>query len=341
MLRGFLPRLLLLTVTVFGCLVVLEFAVRRLFPFFCPSAQVPFRLAAKGMALGLPMQTFRLATPKGDFDSIVRFNEDGFRDTKNLRTATAGDWFALGDSYTMGWGVAEEQRFSNLLEKALNTGGNHSRVFNIAIPDNIIGYQRLLRYAEGRDAEIHQLIVGLCMENDLRDYSDGKGGWDLVDHPEPSKREMARTWLWKHSAVYIGASYVFQRSALTRSLLQKMGIARSIDELTGKNEWNETVLNTSRDELVKLVSGRDALVLIIPSRRLWQATDMQAERGVHEAFVRMLREVGLNVLDLRPRLEEGGDPLSYYFENDSHWNARGHAVAAQELYSAIRSRVRE
>jgi hypothetical protein len=48
-----------------------------------------------------------------------------------------------------------------------------------------------------------------------------------------------------------------------------MGIARSVDDLTLKNEWNETVLESSRDELLKLVSGRDALVLIIPSRRLW------------------------------------------------------------------------
>ena len=340
-LRRFAAKLSLLAITVLICLALLEWAVRWLFPYFSPSAQVPFRLAEKGMALGPAGQTVRMATPKGDYDSIIRFNEAGFRDAKDLATATVADWFALGDSYTMGWGVEEDQRFSNQLEQAFKAAGIHSRVFNIAIPDNLIGYGRLLRYAESRGAKVRQLIVGVCMENDLCDYSDGKGAWDLVDQPVSSKKEALRGWLKKHSAVYIAASFVFQKSALTRGLLQKMGIARSVDELSGKNEWNETVLKTSRDEVVKLVSGRDAVILIIPSRRLWHGDNVQTERRVHEAFVRMVREAGLTVVDPRPRLEEGGDPLSYYFKTDPHWNARGHALAAQELFKAIQNRAQK
>jgi hypothetical protein len=118
-----------------------------------------------------------------------------------------------------------------------------------------------------------------------------------------------------------------------------MGISRNIDELSGKNEWNETVLKSSRDELLKVVSGRDALVLIIPARRLWHGDNMEMEKRVHEAFVRMLREAGLTVLDLKPMLEEGGEPLRHYFKTDPHWNASGHAVAARELFKTIAARV--
>jgi hypothetical protein len=337
-LRGVAANLLLLAVTLVICLALLEWTVRWLFPYFSPGAQVPFRLAAKGMALGPAGQTVRMATPKGDYDSTLRFNEEGFRDSKTLATATPADWFALGDSYTMGWGVQEDQRFSNRLEEALKAAGIRARVFNIAIPDNIIGYGRLLRYAESRGAKVRQLIIGVCMENDLRDYSDGKGAWDTVDQPPSSKKEVVRNWFKKHSALYIAASYVFQKSPLTRGVLQKMGIARSIDELSGKNDWNETVLKTSRDELVKLAYGREALILIIPSRHLWQGNNIQTENRIHEAFVRMLRDAGLTVLDPTPKLQEGGDPLSCYFKTDPHWNARGHAVAAQELFKAIQSR---
>jgi hypothetical protein len=329
---------LLLTVSLVICVALLELAVRRLFPYFRPSAQIPFRLAAKGMALGPAGQTVRMATPKGDYNLALRFNEAGFRDGKALPEATAADWFALGDSYTMGWGVEEEERFSNRLEQEFKTNGISARVFNIAIPDNIIGYGRLLHYAESRGAKVSQLIVGLCMENDLMDYRDGKGAWDLIDLPSSSRKEAAREWLKKHSALYIAASYELQRIPLTRSLLHKIGIARSIDELTGHNEWDETVLKTSRDELVKLVAGREALILIIPSRNLWHGDYIQTERRVHETFVRMLREAGLNVLDLKPSLEASGDPLSCYFKSDPHWNARGHAVAGQELFKVVHER---
>ncbi len=336
--RSAAAKILLLTVTALGCLALLEVAVRRLFPYFSPSAQIPFRLAAKGMALGPAGQTVRMATPKGDYDSVLRFNEEGFRDGKSLREATSADWFALGDSYTMGWGVEEEERFSNQLEQQFKTNGIQARVFNIAIPDNIIGYGRLLNYAESRGAKVRQMVVGVCMENDLCDYTDGKGAWDLVDLHPASWKETVREWLKKHSALYIAASYSLQKSALTRGLLRKMGIARSIDELTGHNEWNETVLKASRDELVKLVAGREAVILIIPSRNLWHGDYITTEKRVHETFIRLLREAGLNVVDVKPLLEEGGDPLICYFKTDPHWNARGHAIAGREMFKAIHDR---
>jgi hypothetical protein len=331
-------KLLLLAVTVLLCLAVLESAVRWLFPYFRPNSQIPFRLAAKGMALGPAGQTARQATPKGDYDLILHFNQEGFRDTKSPREATPADWFALGDSFTFGWGVEEGDRFSNRLEQEFKTNGATTRVFNIAIPDNIIGYQRLLAYAESRGVTVRKLIVGICMNNDLRDYRDGKGAWDLTDMPAHFGKEEVRSWFKQHSALYIGVSFWLQRIPVTRKLLHKIGVARSIDELTGHNDWDEMVLQTSRDEVVKLVAGREAIILIIPSRNLWHGEYMQVEQRIHEAFVRLLREAGLNVLDVKPMLEEGGDPLSCYFKTDPHWNERGHAVAARALFQAIQAR---
>jgi hypothetical protein len=340
-LRSAAAKGLLLTVTLLIGLALLEFAVRRLFPYFSPSAQLPFRLVSKGLALGPAGQTVRMATPKGDYNSVVRFGEDGFRDGKTLREATAADWFALGDSYTMGWGVEEEERFSNRLEQAFQTNGIKARVFNIAIPDNFIGYGRLLHYAESHGAKVHQMVVGICMENDLRDYRDGKGAWDLMGAPASTWKEAVRNLLKKHSALYIAASFGLQKWTLTRGLVQKMGIGRSIDELTGHNEWNETVLQTSRDEMVKLVAGREALILIIPSRNLWYGPYIQTEKRVHETFIQMLRDAGLNVLDLKPSLEASGSPLDCYFKTDPHWNARGHAIAGRELFNVIRARAQK
>jgi hypothetical protein len=160
----------------------------------------------------------------------------------------------------------------------------------------------------------------------------------MMGLPPSSNKEAIREWLKKHSALYIAASYELQRLAFTRKLLNKLGIARSIDELTGHNDWDETVLSTSRDELVKLVAGRNALILIIPSRNLWHGAYIPTEQRVHESFIRMLREAGLTVLDVRPMIEASGDPLGCYFKTDPHWNARGHAIAGRELFKAIQDR---
>ncbi len=43
------------------------------------------------------------------------------------------------------------------------------------------------------------------------------------------------------------------------------------------------------------------------------------------------REHGVPVLDLLPAFKAAGSPESLYFQNDIHWNAAGHALAAQAI----------
>lgn len=338
---GWLVGLALLTVSSVACVLLLEFAVRLCFPFFSPKTQIPFRLNPEGVPLGHAGETVRQATPKGDYDTIVHFNVHGFRDTKDLRNATETNWFALGDSFTMGWGVDEEQRYSNQLERMLKTNNLSSSIYNIAIPENILGYAKLLRYAQSRGAKIRRLVVGICMENDLRDYQDGRCDWDPVvaqsQGQRISKKELLRSWLRRHSAFYTAISFSVQRSAACRKVLEQIGVARDVEHLTGANSGDETVLVSSRDQVAKLVTGYDALVLIIPSRRLWHGSNMETERRVHERFVALLREKGLTVVDPKPAFERGGKPLDYYFATDPHWNPQGHLVAAEELFRAIKS----
>src|SRR6516164_7647042 len=81
--RTLTAKLVIVGVTTAICIAILEVAVRALFPYFRPSAQIPFIPQPGGFALGPPLQTTRQATPKGDYDLLIRFNEDGFRDTKN------------------------------------------------------------------------------------------------------------------------------------------------------------------------------------------------------------------------------------------------------------------
>lgn len=331
-LRRLPSQLLVLGFTSFVCVLLLEAAVRGLLPFYAPGSQIGFMPTTNGIVLGPANGVSRQVTPKGDFDVTSRFNAEGFRDGKNFREAGSNDWFAVGDSFTMGWGVAEEERFSNQLEKMFAAAGEPVRVFNIAIPDNIIGYQRLVRHAESRGAKVRRMVVGLCMENDVQDYRDGHGAWDGVSG---HGRNSLRDWLKNHSALYVALSFNLQRVAFLRGFLEKAGVARNAAQLSRRNEWNEEAVRQSAVETVKLVAGRPAVVLIIPARLLWAGDSRATERRVHEAFIRALQQAGLRVVDMRPVLEKTGDPLACYFQTDPHWNAQGHALAAQELFKAL------
>ncbi len=287
------------------------------------------------------MQTEWNATPKGDYSTQVKFNQYGFRDVKDLRNSKDTDWFAVGDSYTMGFGVDEDKRFSNLLEKELQAGGDHTCVYNIGMPGNFIDYQRLLKYAESRGAKIHHLIVGVCMDNDLEDYTDRKSDWDKLAQEMagyPLKVKLRR-WLRGHSALYTDLTFMLQKSPVSRVLMEKIGLASdvNVEHDFVKEEWSETILRTSREELIKLTAKRDALILIIPTRRLWYGSNPQINERNHTVFVKQCRDSGLNVVDLSPVFAANSDPLGFYFAHDPHWSPRGHATAAQELFKAIKN----
>ena len=327
-LKDVAQKLALLSITAAAGLLVLEYAVRQLFPVYDPSTQVAFYRNADGVPLGPVSTRVRQATPKGDFELMVEFNQHGFRDQKDLRESTPNDLFVLGDSFSFGWGVAEPERYSNVLEGRLR-----SRVFNIAIPEDLRGYGRLLKYAESRGAKVRGLVIGVCMENDLRDYSAAEplppahkdAGWlARIDRN-------SRFWFKTHSALFLGLSFNIQSNAVLRGFFERIGLLRNVDQRTGKNQLSEPILRSSRDELVKLVADYDAVVLLIPSRALWSGDNRAVEARVHARFVQLLQEERLKVVDMKPRFEQGGQPLDFYFKTDGHWNASGHAVAAEAL----------
>ena len=148
-------KLLLLALSTCVGLLLLEGAVRIFLPAYNPKARIVYYINDDGVSLGPANATIHHGTPKGDFQLDIHFNQYGLRDTKDLKRSTTNDLFALGDSFTMGWGVKDDERFSNVLEKQL-----HRPVFNVASPENILGYVKLLRYARQQGAQVGHLIIG-------------------------------------------------------------------------------------------------------------------------------------------------------------------------------------
>src|ERR1041385_5871701 len=328
-LKEWAARLLLLGVTCVLGLLALEWGVRKFLPFFDPRNQIIRQRNAEGLKLGVPSKTVRLGTPKGEFLVSITYNRWAFWDPKDFTQAGTNDIFVVGDSQTFGWGVEETNRFSAVLEQTTGVPA-----FNIAIPGNdFFGYERLLQFVQRHGAPVRNVILGVCMENDLLDYS--KMDKTLrVTEPQPSFSSLRKRllfWAKEHSALAVCASYTLKHWAVTRSLMERLGLARSTEEMTQTNTYDPKALAASRDVLVDFSRRYNLVVLIIPNRALWYGSNIAVEQEVHDEFVRSLRDAGLNVVDLRPGFEAAGDPLHFYFKHDAHLNRAGHAAAAAAL----------
>jgi hypothetical protein len=299
-------------------------------PAYDPRGRIAFTYLSDGTPVGPRSQVRRQIANTGDFDVQVRFNELGFRDAKRVEQSGDDSLFVVGDSFAFGWGVDESQRFSNRLESLVGRP-----VFNIAEgAADLDGYDRLLHYAEAHGARIRSLVVAVCMENDLREY-----GPDQPERPGLGTVSAIKVFLTEHSAAYglvaaaIHRSPWLERAAASTGLVMPGLIA--VAELDPPAE----ALASSAERLQRLVDGRRALVLLVPSRGLWAGTAEQRGRArrVHDRFAALLRESGVRVVDVRALFEQEGDPLTFYFPHDGHWTAAGHRIAAEALFDAMTS----
>ena len=302
-----------------------EFAVRRLLPQFDPSGALAFEYdATYGIGFGPAGARRRLLKNRGDYDVPVTFNRHGLRDRRDIADAGPADVVFAGDSFTFGWGVREDERFSAIFE-----GLTGRTTFNLAVPTGLEGYGALLRLARDRGADAGTLVLGICMENDLQVETDGH----LGDGPAEPAREAAKAWLTSRSALYVAASAAVHRVAPLRVLAGGLGLlagplGEHVPPVPAQVERAAALT-------ARIAAGYDTTVLIIPSRGLWLGRDGAAWRDAHVRYVAALRARRLRVVDLLPAMESGGRPLGYHFPYDGHWNAAGHRLAAEALAVAV------
>jgi len=320
-------RILLATLTVVVAIVVglglLEALTRLFFPAFDPSGRFGLSHPLGSLTVGTPGASTRQVKNTGDYDVAVRLNRHGLRDDKDITEAASGDLVFVGDSFTWGWGVEAAERFSDRVQAL--TG---RRAFNLATPTDIAGYAELLDYAQSLGARIGEVVVGLCMENDL-------GLYDSTGIPAHAMTMDWKGWLTERSAAYLLLATMIHRTPALKALAVGAGaIVPNFDGM-GLNTYDAQVIEASADQLQALSKRFPTLVVLIPSRALWIDSNRAEEDRVHKALVAALTRRGIAVLDPRPLMEAGGTPLAYHFDNDGHWNARGHALVAEAIAKCL------
>ena len=98
------------------------------------------------------------------FDVPYRFNSAGARDAERSLQGK-GRWVAIGDSFIEGYGLPEESRLTNLLEK--DTG---HEILNFSSSGNFGPLQYLIVYQQLASTYEHEgVIVGFLPDNDFED----------------------------------------------------------------------------------------------------------------------------------------------------------------------------
>jgi len=299
-------------------LLVAEFLVRTFLPRYniwdykVALVQDGFRMSC------IPNSTFQHTNQENEYDIEVSINEYGFRDQKDIKASRDKDIILLGDSFSFGYGVAEADRFGNILQSMIPDSVS---IYNIANPNcHFLNTKENLNFAKKIGLKGQRMIFGVCMENDLLDYEN-------VKNPSPpSTWKNMKIWLHKNSSLKAFVGDYIDNSEIIQNALGENNNSLFV--------ISDEIIENAVNELVQQIKDYKTLIVIIPDRLIWVEKHQAAVLKTHEKFIRKLKEKSLNVLDLKPFFAARSDnPLKeLHFDFDGHWNKEGHQLAAEAIW---------
>ena len=319
-----------------------------------PGLGAAFFRAADRRARGIPGYAGRWA--HRDFPGVrVELNDWGLRGGPDLagppdegRSAVV----VLGDSFTFGLGVPAEEAFAQRLDRALG-----ARVYNAGIPGYGMFEERHMLADLATVVTPAAVVVGLYQGNDFADNASAARRPVAPAEPAepgslsgPAPRDpLARlldnvrraAWWRDRSALLqlgtrrgIGLPSRFGRESLTgdpEGIIPAL-VERGIEELRA--------IEQAAGEL-----GAGLVVLLIPNGiqsepgryEEWLALRPEHLRAgcdrtrFHAQLTARLEREGFRVVDPLPALEASAREGRSGFHREGHWNAAGHAIAAELL----------
>jgi len=268
----------------------------------------------------------------------LAFNSWGLRDRELETIHTARlRMYVLGDSFVFGHGVAAEDTFAKVLERALRTrpGFADVEVINGGVP-RYGTLQEVELFGETVDLVKPDLVLlGVYVGNDVLDNVDfaerrtGAGRSGLVEW----MRVRSQLYMWLRRQRHAAGD---RMNHLQHAAMRTHATRPTADVVRGLEMTEDAIASLARD-----VAGRGMQfgIVLIPSADQVHAERWRAVLGRYalsaaeydpaepnRRFVRFGAEQGIPVLDLLPVLQARQDEELYFA---LHWNPRGHALSAQ------------
>jgi hypothetical protein len=273
-----------------------------------------------GKRLKANLHTTRIAP---EFRVQVNTNSLGMRDPEPTRPLTAGIVF-IGDSFTEGYGVEDNQTFPALIRAELEKRGMTVPVINAGMGDN--GNGRWVKFFEHDAAKFRpRIVVFEVMANDFNDNL-AEHLFRLDDDGQLRELPVAPPSLARKAQILIdgipGLSYSYLVGLAWAAARPSTPRSSTVDADLPSDELTYALVRTSVDDA--RVMGADVIGLLVGlnGRRRTKMAQIFAQRG-------------LLCLD-GPSQKDAPD---MFFKANGHWNAAGHRRTAGLLLPEILRRI--
>jgi len=279
---------------------------------------------------------------KEDFDTEVRINSRGLRDRDYPHAKPEGvaRIVVLGDSLVWGFGVQQEEVFTEVLERNFDS----VEVINGGVSGFATDQELIWLEEEGFRYE-PDLVVVVLTGNDTwgnqTDFAhglyhkphyllDSGGELSLAGSPAPAPPVLARLvqTLRRNSALFDFIHVRMRELPLIDAVRAEITGRRGVAPTPGRRRPPRELTYALLAQMEKRSRARGAEFLLVVTDDFWTESS-----GSFETFVAGLTTRGMTALVNRE--ETGYRRSSMTLANDPHWNAAGHAHLANRLREVL------
>ena len=301
-----------------------------------------------------------------DFSYVQRVNSHGLRGA-DFPTEKAPDTFRilmLGDSFTMGKGVEDDETFSVLLQKLLNASGRTCGRTIEVLNGGVDSYAPILSFLELKqlqslrpDMVVENLDVSdLVQETAYRHQAERGANGEIVGVPQrgdpDSLVDKVRSWTEKHlfltRVVLFYATRTFAyREVTVRDVVNRASaetVAHTLEgDIDRTAQWEAIFESIDQMHKFSEANGMDFLMTIYPwphqlSAHEWaagRAAFMASDAKLSDNSVNTIRAMstakGIPLLDTTPAFKAYSGTARLFFDHDMHWTTTGHQVMAKAI----------
>ena len=270
-----------------------------------------------------------------DYSVECNVNRYGFRDREvTAKQPDERRIGILGDSFTVGVGVEEQQRFASLFAASVHQARPNATVWNLSAPNCGTGCESEMFEAVRSEYGLDEVVLAFYAGNDLQDNQIWLEAESARPQDNTPRFTAGRTWLREHCrlASFLWVSFI---RAWTRS--QPEGIYTTAEL---EHYWPATEASLAR--LLQNVRGQSLTILYLPARPEWDDGAWQDTQNnlrtsdlkrflTRDAISRWASDHGVRFVDATPWLHACQPAAQCVFATDPHWTATAHRLVANGL----------
>jgi lysophospholipase L1-like esterase len=301
-----------------------------------------------------------------DFSYVQRVNAHGMRGAEVATEKAPGTYriLMLGDSFTMGKGVEDDETFSVQLQKAINDGGRTCGRKIEVLNGGVDSYAPILSFIELKELQplspdlvvLNLDVSDLAQETAYRHQALRGPSGEIIAVPQHgdsnSLVDKVRNWTEKHLfftrvALFYATRTFSYREITVRDVVTRADAAIVAHTLEGDvdrtAEW--LAVFESIDQMNRFANAHGMAFLLtvypwphqvndrewVPGRFAFMPKDARPSATSNQAIHTLAEAKGIPLLDTTSAFKAYDGPARLFFDYDMHWTTTGHRVMARAI----------